>query len=101
MPNPGPQRAVDVVSGGGGIDDTSGHDDEALRGRVEFCRSCHDLGQNRRADFIVWGKLFPAESLGPRCWPHLADQINYVNIDQIDQYAIFDLRAAARSGGTR
>ena len=61
---------------------------------VEWCRRCRDLEvQPRPADFIVWGKLFPPESLGPRCGEHLDPDIR---ISRIDQYAVLDLRGLVR-----
>jgi hypothetical protein len=49
---------------------------------------------NERSDVILWGKFFPPEALGPRCMDHAAAYIEWRNLslDQITQYAIFDLR---------
>lgn len=63
------------------------------------CRDCRDEAELNMtesipvADFILWGKLFPAEALGPKCTFHAAE---YINIAQVDQYAVLDLRAARR-----
>jgi hypothetical protein len=49
---------------------------------------------NERSDVILWGKLFPADALGPRCLDHAAAHIGWRSLaaDQIEQHAVFDLR---------
>jgi hypothetical protein len=40
---------------------------------VETCREeVGEFGErcNERAEFLLWGKLFPKEALGPRCYDH-------------------------------
>lgn len=39
----------------------------------EFCRYRSEADYSmcgEPAEFIVWGKLFPADALGPRCYRH-------------------------------
>ncbi len=60
----------------------------------EHCRECRDefpYGFQERADFILWGKFFPPEALGPRCYEHTTKYMG-AGMSQIDQYAVFDLR---------
>jgi hypothetical protein len=85
MPNPGPQRAVDGVSGGGGTDDTSGHGDEALRVNCGNCGSPYP-GDHVFADDGVY------------CPTHTAAGTTSV----IHQGFLWKCHTcAARSGGTR
>jgi hypothetical protein len=47
---------------------------------TEFCRHIVNDEQDhcgKPAEFIVWGKLFPKEALGPRCYDHMADQLGH------------------------
>lgn len=62
---------------------------------VEWCRACRDKDSLTQAEFIIWGKYFPPEHLGPRCYDHTADAVRN-NMSQVDQYAIFDLRGLSR-----
>lgn len=70
--------------------------------RLEFCRECRDefhAGERSRveaADFILWGKLFPQEALGPRCYDHAERHIGGAGMSRLDQYAVFDLRKVVR-----
>ena len=70
--------------------------------RLEFCRECRDelyAGTRDRikaADFILWGKLFPADALGPRCYDHAERHIGGAGMSRLDQYAVFDLRTVVR-----
>lgn len=61
----------------------------------EVCRECRDLlpygDKIPQAEFVLWGKFFPQEALGPRCSGH-ADK--YFPIHLADQYAVIDLRRA-------
>jgi hypothetical protein len=65
---------------------------------VEWCRECRDerefkfMAPGVPAEFILWGKLFPPEALGPRCYDHAAKWLGHGNMSRIDQYAVFDLR---------
>lgn len=64
----------------------------------EFCREWVDEKGNycyEDAEVILWGKLFPPEALGPRCWTHGNDHVDLVgglNEAIRQQWAIFDLR---------
>jgi len=69
---------------------------------VEWCRTCTDDGDPMPADLIVWGRLFPAEALGPRCIRHYATQTGYHTDDHsLSQSAVYDLRSAARALGVK
>lgn len=72
-------------------------DEEGMltRTRPEYCRECRDENWSNNAVpavFILWGKLFPPEALGPRCYAHAAKHVGERNMSQIDQWAVFDLR---------
>ncbi len=69
----------------------------AARGVLTVCREWRDKApvfakSVTPADFILWGKLFPPEALGPKCYEHAAKHIGYSGMSQIDQYAVVDLR---------
>jgi hypothetical protein len=68
--------------------------------RLEFCRECRDEGRDpiHHAEFILWGKLFPPEALGPRCYDHAEKHIGSRGMSQIDQWAVFDLRPFVNRG---
>jgi len=63
------------------------------RNRVsEWCREelpDHQGKCGEEAEFILWGKLFPPEALGPRCWRHAYAHCPYVGDPA---WAIYDLR---------
>lgn len=65
-------------------------------GRVEeTCREWLDTTNNRcgeRAEFILWGKFFAADALGPRCYNHAAIHIRDMSAHNIEQTAVYDLR---------
>lgn len=78
---------------------------EALKGLLTFCRECCDehadvlyadgtdpLPEIRPAEFVLWGKLFPPEALGPRCYDHAAKHIGAANMGRLDGWAVVDLR---------
>ena len=50
---------------------------------------------NAPAEFILWGKLFPPEALGPRCYDHAYKHIGGAGMSQLDQWAVYDLRPVA------
>ncbi len=53
---------------------------------------CHEL-----ADVILWGKLFPADALCPRCRAHAEDWLCRRIEDALrESWAIFDLRNLKR-----
>jgi hypothetical protein len=43
----------------------------------EMCRRCKDSDVQREADGIVWGKGFPPDALGPRCFDCISEQLGY------------------------
>lgn len=59
---------------------------------LEWCLYC-----NARAEFILWGKLFPTKALGPRCYD-CAKTYTRLDAGTLSQSAIFDLRRLLRSG---
>lgn len=64
----------------------------------EYCRECRDLEPSvfTPAEFILWGKLFPREALGPRCYEHAASHISPWGMGRIEEYAVYDLRLVNR-----
>ena len=60
---------------------------------IETCRECRDEmaygSKLPAAVFILWGKLFPQEALGPKCMDHAR---KWFDVFRADQYAVFDLR---------
>lgn len=65
------------------------------RSLEETCREWPDPGFercNEQADFILWGKLFDPNALGPRCYKHTEQWIGVPGMYRIDQYAVYDLR---------
>jgi hypothetical protein len=63
---------------------------------VEYCRDCRDElpygAEIPVASFIIWGKLFPPEALGPKCYEHTLRWVEVGQLDQIYQHAVYDLR---------
>ena len=49
-----------------------------------------------QADYLLWGKLFPPEALGPRCYEHAAKVLGN-GMSRLDQYAVLDLRGLLRA----
>lgn len=75
-------------------------------GLLPFCGEWVDLDGaphrcNARAEFILWGKLIPAEGLGPRCYDHAAKHIGAGNLFRPGKngVAIADLRPLIRESG--
>lgn len=67
---------------------------EKARSRLEFCRRrLEPSGEwcGADAEFIVWGKLYPAEALGPRCYDCAAEQVGHRALTD-ESHAIFHLR---------
>lgn len=56
-------------------------------------RYCHAT-----AEVILWGKLFPIEALGPRCYDHATKHVHHSDLFD-PQRAIFDLRNLRRDVG--
>jgi len=74
----------------------------ATRNRVpEWCRE--DLPNGERCDnpaeFILWGRLFSKEGLGPRCYDHAAKHAGHraLSPGAVGQYAIYVLPHATRN----
>lgn len=63
----------------------------------ESCREDVDDGERcgETADLILWGRLLPADALGPRCLFHAG---KYIPTDphSVSQYAVYDLRPVGR-----
>jgi hypothetical protein len=51
---------------------------------------------NAPAEFVLWGKLFPADALGPRCYDHAAAHAGHRALGD-PSWAIIDLRPARRA----
>jgi len=78
--------------------------EQVTRGRrqpMELGESCREWVEDRRdrcnerSDFILWGKFFAPEALGPRCKDHARQHLGWASMSQIDQYAVYDLRRVA------
>lgn len=56
---------------------------------------------NARAEFILWGKLIPAEGLGPRCYDCAAKHIGHRGLTRpgASGWAVADLRPLLREAG--
>jgi hypothetical protein len=60
------------------------------------CREwCEDKANScgQPAEFVLWGKLFPPEALGPRCYDHAAAHVGHRGLGD-PSWAIIDLRPA-------
>ena len=67
--------------------------------RLEFChRRLEPTGEwcGKDAEFIIWGRLFHLDALGPRCYGCAAKQVGH-RILTDDAVAIFDLRKVVRA----
>lgn len=68
----------------------------------ETCREWMDAPTfdrcNQPAEAILWGKLFPAEALGPRCRSHAERYLGRATLPEAirEGWAIFDLRGLRR-----
>ena len=53
------------------------------------------------AEFILWGKLLPAEALGPRCYDHAAKHVGAGSLFRPGHsgWALADLRPLIRESG--
>lgn len=66
---------------------------------IETCREwipeksnyCHEP-----AEFLIWGRLFDPEALGPRCYDHAADHVSHHALARSSHYALVDLRPARK-----
>lgn len=51
---------------------------------------------NAPAEFVLWGKLFPREALGPRCYDHAVTHTHWDMPSRVSQWAVIDLRPVRR-----
>lgn len=49
------------------------------------------------AEFVLWGKLIPAEGLGPRCYEHAEKHVGHYALAPGSSYALMDLRPVQRA----
>ncbi len=75
-----------------------------LLGAANLITTCHEefKGGERcraRAEFVLWGKLFPPDALGPRCYDHAVDRTNRSMPSMVTQWAVIDLRPIIRMVG--
>lgn len=64
---------------------------------TEVCREWIDADRcNRPAEFLLWGKMLPADALGPRCYDCAAKHVDHRALGD-SQWAILDLRPALRA----
>lgn len=47
------------------------------------------------AEYVLWGKLIPAEGLGPRCYDHAAKWVGHDALRTRTQYALIHLEDLA------
>lgn len=57
---------------------------------------CLETNCNKPAEFIIWGRLFPRASLGPRCYIHARKHINACGLVPESGYAVFMLDEAVK-----
>jgi hypothetical protein len=64
---------------------------------LEWCRQCRDELPHGStlppADFILWGKYFPEDAFGPKCY---TCAMKWFDVLRVEQYAVFDLRPLRR-----
>jgi hypothetical protein len=67
---------------------------------IQTCREEVELEDGgrcgARAEFLLWGKLFPKEALGPRCYDHAVKWTHHSLPTKVDQWAVLDLRGLRR-----
>jgi hypothetical protein len=71
---------------------------DVIRAEVGPCRDWPDGASDRcnaPADYVLWGKLFPLDALGPRCYDCAAKRVGHRGLGD-PSYAIVDLGALAR-----
>lgn len=66
-------------------------------GLLTCCREVDEDGERcaAPAEFILWGKLIPADGLGPRCYDHAAKHVGAYALGD-PSWAIADLRPLTR-----
>lgn len=63
-----------------------------LQRHVGHCREWTDNRPcNAMAEFLLWGKLIPAEGLGPRCYEHAVKHVGYHALASRSNYALVNL----------
>lgn len=66
---------------------------------MTVCREC----RSAPADFIIWGKLFPEEALGPKCWECASKHVGSATLSDVGHEgrhpAIVDLQPYNRLFG--
>jgi hypothetical protein len=65
----------------------------------EKCDRC-----NEPSEYVLWGKLIPADGLGPRCYDHAAKWVSASALAPNSGYALVDLAGlveAVRKGDQR
>jgi hypothetical protein len=87
--------ATALLAGAAALEQADQLQNKVERLKREHCRECRDEDRHVRADFILWGKLLPPEVLGPRCYDHAAKHIGHSGMQQIEQWAVYDLRPLA------
>lgn len=70
-------------------------EDLLRRHLLTVCRDC----ENVSADFIFWGKLYPPEALGPKCYDCAAKLLPHAMLGEhtLRQSAVIDLRLFRRA----
>lgn len=70
---------------------------EILQKHVGGCRE--ELGADgnydkcwKPAEYVIWGKLSPNDSLGPRCWEHARKYLSGHALAPRSQYALINLK---------
>lgn len=71
---------------------------EVLQKHVGPCREWIETTANicgNPAEYVLWGKLIPAEGLGPRCYDCAADHIGHHGLASRSNFALVNLRDLA------
>jgi hypothetical protein len=72
---------------------------QVLQKHVGPCREWVDATASicgNPAEFVLWGKLIPAEGLGPRCYDCAADRIGHQGLASRSGWALINLRDLAQ-----
>jgi hypothetical protein len=67
---------------------------EAMQREIGGCREwCEDKADCcwAPAHYVLWGKLIPAEGLGPRCYDHAAKHVSASALAPGSQWALIDI----------
>lgn len=63
------------------------------------CREwCDDIDSicGEPSEYVLWGKLIPAEGLGPRCYDHAAKHVGHDALRSGSTWALINVRDLAR-----